>query len=138
MQYSFSEANQAKGYRLFDFGHKSFKQSFIPIEPRRAFQVIQASYEDVIHEKLDIKNREDYFHFKLSDMDHVTDPLMKIRSIYPNTLQISRQDYEVANDEIDVDVHTLTDLEIIESFYDHVTGEPLEGIKRENYRIVRK
>ncbi|WP_436871799.1 exonuclease subunit SbcD [Mammaliicoccus sciuri] len=131
MQYSFSEANQAKGYRLFDFGHKSFKQSFIPIEPRRAFQVIQASYEDVIHEKLDIKNREDYFHFKLSDMDHVTDPLMKIRSIYPNTLQISRQDYEVANDEIDVDVHTLTDLEIIESFYDHVTGEPLEGIKRE-------
>lgn len=131
MQYSFSEANQAKGYRLFDFGHKSFKQSFIPIEPRRAFQVIQASYEDVIHEKLDIKNREDYFHFKLSDMDHVTDPLMKIRSIYPNTLQISRQDYEVANDEIDVDVHTLTDLEIIESFYDHVTAEPLEGIKRE-------
>ncbi|MCD8823289.1 exonuclease SbcCD subunit D [Mammaliicoccus sciuri] len=131
MQYSFSEANQSKGYRLFDFGHKSFKQSFIPIEPRRAFQVIQASYEDVIHEKLDIKHREDYFHFKLSDMDHVTDPLMKIRSIYPNTLQISRQDYEVANDEIYVDVHTLTDLEIIESFYDHVTGEPLEGIKKE-------
>lgn len=131
MQYSFSEANQAKGYRLFDFGHKTFKQSFIPIEPRRAFQVIQASYEDVIHEKLDIKHRDDYFHFKLSDMDHVTDPLMKIRTIYPNTLQISRQDYEVANDEIDVDVHTLTDLEIIESFYDHVTGEPLEGIKKE-------
>ena len=93
--------------------------------------MIQASYEDVIHEKLDIKHREDYFHFKLSDMDHVTDPLMKIRSIYPNTLQISRQDYEVANDEIYVDVHTLTDLEIIESFYDHVTGEPLEGIKKE-------
>ncbi|WP_185160428.1 exonuclease subunit SbcD [Mammaliicoccus sciuri] len=131
MQYSFSEVNQSKGYRLFDFGHKSFKESFIPIEPRRAFQVIQASYEDVIHEKLDIKHREDYFHFKLSDMDHVTDPLMKIRSIYPNTLQISRRDYEIANDEIDVDVHTLTDLEIIESFYDHVTGEPLEGIKKE-------
>lgn len=131
MQYSFSEANQAKGYRLFEIDNKEVKQKFIPIEPRRSFQVIKARYEDVIHEKMEIKNNEDYFHFKLTDMDHVTDPLMKIRNIYPNTLQISRIDYEVAQDEIDVDVHTLSDIEIIESFYKHVTEEELEGIKKD-------
>ncbi|WP_239749770.1 exonuclease subunit SbcD [Mammaliicoccus sp. H-M34] len=130
MQYSFSEANQAKGYRLFEIDNKAFKQKFIPIEPRRSFHVIKARYEDVIHEKIEVKNNEDYFHFKLTDMDHVTDPLMKIRNIYPNTLQISRIDYEVAQDEIDVDVHTLSDIEIIESFYKHVTEETLEGIKK--------
>lgn len=130
MQYSFSEANQAKGYRLFEIDNKVFKQKFIPIEPRRSFHVIKARYEDVIHEKIEVKNNEDYFHFKLTDMDHVTDPLMKIRNIYPNTLQISRIDYEVAQDEIDVDVHTLSDIEIIESFYKHVTEETLEGIKK--------
>lgn len=131
MQYSFSEANQAKGYRLFEIDNKEVKQKFIPIEPRRSFQVIKARYEDVIHEKMEIKNNEDYFHFKLTYMDHVTDPLMKIRNIYPNTLQISRIDYEVAQDEIDVDVHTLSDIEIIESFYKHVTEEELEGIKKD-------
>ncbi|MDT3994183.1 exonuclease subunit SbcD [Mammaliicoccus fleurettii] len=131
MQYSFSEANQAKGYRLFEIDNKAFKQKFIPIEPRRSFHVIKARYEDVIHEKIEVKNNEDYFHFKLTDMDHVTDPLMKIRNIYPNTLQISRIDYEVAQDEIDVDVHTLSDIEIIESFYKHVTEETLEGIKKD-------
>lgn len=131
MQYSFSEANQAKGYRLFDIEKKGFKQTFIPLEPRRSFNVVNARYEDVIHEEVKIKNKDDYFHFKLTDMDHVTDPLMKIRNIYPNTLQISRQDYEVAYDEIDVDVHTLSDLEIIESFYNHVTEETLEGIKKD-------
>lgn len=131
MQYSFSEANQAKGYRLFEIENKTVKQSFISIQPLRSFQVIQASYEDVIHEKVTIPNKEDYFHFKLTDMDRITDPLMKLRSIYPNTLQISRQDFEVEHDEINVDVHALSDIEIVEAFYTHVTEESLDGVKRE-------
>nr|WP_263313382.1 exonuclease subunit SbcD [Mammaliicoccus sp. Marseille-Q6498] len=131
MQYSFSEENQAKGYRLFEFEGKAFTQKFIPVEPRRSFHVVNAAYEDVIQEKIEIPHKQDYFHFRLTEMDHVTDPLMKIRDIYPNTLQISRQDYEVASDEINLDVHALSDFEIIQKFYEHVTGEQLEGIKKD-------
>lgn len=131
MQYSFSEQNQAKGYRLFEYSESSFEQNFIPLTPKRSFHVVQASYEDVIHENITIQNQEDYFHFKLTNMDYVTDPLMKIRAIYPNTLQISRQDYEVKEDEIQLDVHALSDIEIIKSFYSHVTDEELSGIKEE-------
>ncbi|GGI42012.1 exonuclease subunit SbcD [Mammaliicoccus stepanovicii] len=131
MQYSFSEEKQAKGFRLFDVQDKAFKQSFIPITPRRSFHVVNASYNEVIHENITIPNKDDYFHFKLTDMDHVTDPLLKIRKIYPNTLQLSRQDYAIAQDEINVDVHALSDLDIIKSFYKHVTDEELTGVKNE-------
>lgn len=129
MQYSFSEQNQAKGYRLFEFGDESFSQQFIPIKPSKSFHVIDAQYEDVINEKLNIENKNDYFHFRLSGMDHITDPLMKIRDIYPNTLQLSRQDYNISQDEIKLDIKALQDIDIIKSFYKHVTNEDLKDVK---------
>ncbi|RRJ20664.1 exonuclease sbcCD subunit D, partial [Pseudomonas aeruginosa] len=77
LQYSFSEVGQPKGYRVVKFNHKNDIQDyFVPIEPMRKLEIVTADYEDVIQEKANVSNKNNYIHFKLRNMAHISDPFI--------------------------------------------------------------
>ncbi|PTI61939.1 exonuclease sbcCD subunit D, partial [Staphylococcus shinii] len=89
LQYSFSEVDQPKGYRIIEINENDIKDKFIPLKPLRQLEVIEGDYEDAIQKKLKVKNKENYMHFKLKHMSHVNDPMMHLKQIYPNTLALT-------------------------------------------------
>ena len=80
LQYSFSEINQAKGYRIVRIKEKQDIEDTFVIKPLRELEVIEGDYDDVIQERLPIKNKDNYIHFKLSNMSHINDPMMKLKA----------------------------------------------------------
>ncbi len=89
LQYSFSEAGQAKGYRRLTINDGIINDVFIPLKPLRQLEIISGEYNDVINEKVHVKNKDNYLHFKLKNMSHITDPMMSLKQIYPNTLALT-------------------------------------------------
>ena len=79
LQYSFSEVSQQKGYRSVIVENDHIKNTFIPLEPLRVLEVVEGNYEDAIQEKINIKNKENYLHFKLKNMSLVIDPMMYLK-----------------------------------------------------------
>lgn len=73
LQYSFSEAGQAKGYRRVTINDGIINDLFIPLKPLRQLEIISGEYNDVINEKVHVKNKDNYLHFKLKNMFHITD-----------------------------------------------------------------
>lgn len=126
LKYSFSEANQPKGYRLLniDPSNKSVESRFIPVKPKRDVVIIKSDYDNAIQDQLTIKNYNDYFRMELKNV-FVTDPMTKLRALYPNILELKIVTDEVEKDITSIQVDTMTDLEIMDAFYFDFTDKHL-------------
>ncbi|WP_053040574.1 AAA family ATPase [Staphylococcus haemolyticus] len=71
------------------------------------------------------RNKDNYFHFKLKNMSHVTDPIIHLKQIYPNTLSLSNITFENHNKSTYADFKTTDDPTIIKNFYKTITDEDL-------------
>ncbi len=51
-----------------------------------------------------MKNKDNYLHFKLKNMSHITDPMMSLKQIYPNTLALTNEtfNYNEENNAIEI------------------------------------
>lgn len=126
LQYSFSEVNQAKGYRIVEFNEeRNIKDVFVPLKPLRELEVIEGEYDDVIQERISVKNRDNYFHFKLSNMSHINDPMMRLKQIYPNTLALTNQTFENIGNNSSLEIKKQDDQSIIKNFYEAMTNESI-------------
>ncbi|MDK9870721.1 exonuclease subunit SbcD [Staphylococcus sp. IPLA37011] len=127
LQYSFSEVNQPKGYRTIEINEDTIKEKFIPIAPLRQLEVIEGDYEDAIQEKLKVKDKDNYLHFKLKHMSHVSDPMVHLKQIYPNTLALTNQtfDFSAHIHQDNYEIQKLDDETIIDKFYKNITDEEL-------------
>lgn len=127
LQYSFSEVSQPKGYRRVIVENDHIKNTFIPLEPVRVLEVVEGKYEDAIQEKISIKNKENYLHFKLKNMSHVTDPMMHLKQIYPNTLALTNMSFDFENTHLEQreNIEQLDDNTIINNFYVDITSTEL-------------
>lgn len=114
LKYSFSEHKQPKGYRIIDTDEK--KVSFIPLEPKHDVVVFTGDYEAVINETVTFKDKDAYFKFELANMSYVTEPMSKIKMIYPNTLELKPLIEDKSSDLQTVDMTTTSDAEIYEAF----------------------
>ncbi|MGS0654081.1 exonuclease subunit SbcD [Staphylococcus arlettae] len=131
LQYSFSEVNQPKGYRMLLIDEMEQQQLFIPLEPKRQLEVVEGDYEAAIQENIPLKNKENYIHFKLKNMTHVTDPMMHLKQIYPNTLSLTNVsfNFETASVENNTELRELNDSEIINNFYQSTTDSTLSELQ---------
>ncbi|WP_251516762.1 MULTISPECIES: exonuclease subunit SbcD [Staphylococcus] len=138
LQYSFSEVNQAKGYRRVEIEEHQIKDQFIPLKPRRELEVVEGDYEDAIHERLAIKNKENYLHFKLKHMSHVTDPMMHLKQIYKNTLALTNQSFEFNTSiyQSDEEIQKFEDETIIKKFYEEITDETLTSAQNDKLNYI--
>lgn len=131
LQYSFSEANQPKGYRrvLLEAPHE-VESTFIAMQPLRELEVIEATYEDVIQDRIAVKNRDNYFHFKLSEMSHITDPIMNIKQLYKNVLALTNHSQTFEHQFTDREIKKLPDQTIIGTFYEEMTHKELSELQQ--------
>ncbi len=93
LKYSFSEVNQKKGVTVLDINDdKSINIEFEKLKPLRDLRVIKGNIEDLVEEGRNIEEgKEDYIQAILTDDGELINPMEKLRSVYPNTMLITRE-----------------------------------------------
>ncbi|QLK86231.1 exonuclease subunit SbcD [Staphylococcus sp. 17KM0847] len=132
LQYSFSETKQAKGYRVVEITKDGgFNQYFKPLRPKHELEVVEGDYEDIINGDFEHKSNTSYFHFKLSNIGHVTEPMQKLKQLYPNTLALTPEKFMIQDiPKQNMHIKTSQPIEIIQSFYQAHTDMPLTHIQK--------
>ena len=74
LKYSFSEVKHKKTMPILEFKEKGN---------------IECSLESLLKRKCEIGNEEDYMHVILTDEEQILDAIGKVRTVYPNVMQIS-------------------------------------------------
>ncbi|MEG2984917.1 MAG: exonuclease SbcCD subunit D [Peptostreptococcaceae bacterium] len=93
LKYSFSEVNQKKGVYVLDTHEdKNINIDFKMLKPLRDLRVIKGNIEDLVEEARDIEQgKDDYIQAILTDDGELINPMEKLRSVYPNTMLITRE-----------------------------------------------
>lgn len=141
LKYSFSEAKQKKSVTLVDLNEKgqiNIEQRVL--EPLRDMRIIKGPMEDLLKvENYSKANTDDYIGVVLTDEGHIFEPMKKLRSVYPNVLQLEKesrlsntQDYE----------HKLIDLKekrpesLFKDFFSEVTGDQVTEDQMAHFDLV--
>ena len=90
LKYSFSEIHMDKKATILTIdAKKEISLSFDPLKPLRDMREIECSLEELLKKQCEIGNQEDYMHVILTDEEQILDAIGKVRTIYPNVMQIS-------------------------------------------------
>ncbi len=90
LKYSFSEVNHKKSVTMVEMGKKGeLTISTLPLKPLHDLRKIRGSYEELVDRKNYIGTPvEDYLHVTLTNEQDVIDAIGKLRTIYPNIMQL--------------------------------------------------
>ena len=90
LKYSFSEIHMDKKATILTIdAKKEISLSFHPLKPLRDMREIVCSLEELLKKQCEIGKQEDYMHVILTDEEQILDAIGKVRTIYPNVMQIS-------------------------------------------------
>lgn len=90
LKYSFSEIHMDKKATILTIdAKKEISLSFHPLKPLRDMREIECSLEELLKKQCEIGKQEDYMHVVLTDEEQILDAIGKVRTIYPNVMQIS-------------------------------------------------
>ena len=82
----------------------------------RKLEIVTGDYQDVIQEKVNVSNKNNYIHFKLRNMAHISDPIINLKQIYPNTLALTNETFEHHEAIQHIEIKKEDDLSIINNF----------------------
>ncbi|MGL5346912.1 MAG: exonuclease SbcCD subunit D [Peptostreptococcaceae bacterium] len=93
LKYSFSEVNHKKGVTILDIkekNHIDIKSK--ELKPLRDLRIVRGNLDDIIEfgRNVDI-GKDDYIQAILTDDGELMNPMEKLRSVYPNTMLITRE-----------------------------------------------
>ena len=93
LKYSFSEVNHKKGVTLVNIGEeKSIDIELKELKPLRDLRIIKGKLEELIEESRNTDDaKEDFIQAILTDDGELMNPMEKLRSVYPNTMLITRE-----------------------------------------------
>lgn len=123
-KYSFSEVNHKKTFTIVEIDEKgvqSIEQQ--PYELRRNLIKLEGYLEE-----LTASSSDDYVHITLLDDGEIMDPVGKLRKKYPNLLGLKRNTkgaQHLADLQKAKEKQQMSHLELFESFYENMKGEPL-------------
>lgn len=144
LKYSFSEVKQRKGITIVEIdGDGDVNINFREFKPRRDFRIITGELEKLMNlEVVNLGNKEDYIKVILKDKGELLDPMAKLRSIYPNVMELVREERIKASTNLKVaatNIKEKSKLSLFESFYEDITEEKccLESIEVMK-RIIEK
>lgn len=90
LKYSFSEIHMDKKATILTIdAKKEISLSFHPLKSLRDMREIECSLEELLKKQCEIGKQEDYMHVILTDEEQILDAIGKVRTIYPNVMQIS-------------------------------------------------
>ena len=133
LKYSFSEAKYDKTVTIFDAD--DFSVQTIPLKPLHDMRMIKGSIENILSkEVINAADSDDYLHITLTDKDNIIDAMDKVRSAYPNVMQLeferdmkgnTKGVYEATG------VGTKPDNELFYDFYKLQNGVEIDSEKAE-------
>jgi len=140
LKYSFSEAGQAKAAVVVECREKGqVILDTAPLVPLRDMRSIRGTYMEVTARSFyENTNTEDYLQITLTDEEDVPDGLAKLRTIYPNLMQLvydnsrTRQNQTI---EMAEGVQQKSELELFKEFYELQNNQPMS---QEQEEFVRK
>lgn len=139
MKYSFSEIKQKKGITIVNLDEAgNVEVEFRGLKHRRDFRIVTGELQDIVSGNIgDTGNKEDYIKVELKDKGELVDPMAKLRSVYPNVMELIRSDRVKNNSDgrtVATNVKERSKISLFESFYEDITGESCE----EEYMNVMK
>ena len=94
LKYSFNEAAQSKSVSLVELdgqGRAAIKR--IALKPRRDLRIVEGRLADLVQAGMSDPNRDDFILARLTDDGALLDPMVKLRTAYPNALSIERPQF---------------------------------------------
>lgn len=139
LKYSFSEVNHAKSVKVIEMdakGNCSAEQ--ISLSPRRDVRRITGTINEMLERPEDFGNKGDYLVARLTDEGAVYEPLIRLREVFPNIMDIERTQQLTGKsaDELFADHRKMSDLELFESFFSFVNDGPLSDDQKELFVSV--
>lgn len=130
LKYSFSEVNQQKSVTIIDIKekqHLSITEKLV--KPLHEMRKLKGSYSDLTL-KTNYQNTvlDDYFAITLTDEQDIPDAINKLRSIYPNIMQLSYDNLRTSqNNELsNIDIQsTKSPLALFAEFYKQQNNQAL-------------
>lgn len=128
LKYSFSETRQKKGITIVNLNQLGEVEiDFHEFKPRRDFRIITGELKELIkYDVSSIDNKEDYIKVVLTDKGELLDPMAKLRSVYPNVMELTREErVRVAQNSRTAagNIREKSKLSLFESFYEDITTE---------------
>ena len=141
LKYSFSEVKHHKSAALVTLQEKgeAAEIELKPLKPVREMRIIKGRLSELLKAGEEEKS-QDYIRAVLTDQGELIDPMNKLRTVYPNVLELVRE----GRDRTAGDSRTSagegykhkTKMELFRSFYENITGEELTQDKEEVMRPV--
>ncbi len=143
LQYSFGEVNQTKSVLLVELLEKGRLQvEACPLLPLRKMRKVKGSLVEIM-ERATTEGfaREDYIQAILTDKEELIDPIGTLRSVYPNIMQIVREEKETEAvfDKSSLVIQKKNPLALFEDFYQLVREEEMsEEEKKIIMQVVKR
>ncbi|GAA0084508.1 exonuclease SbcCD subunit D [Clostridium sp. CTA-7] len=127
MKYSFSEVNQKKGITIVDINENGDVDIEIyDLKPRRDFRVKTGTLGEIIKGfDNSSENYEDYIKVILKDKGELLDPMAKLRSIYPNVMELTREERVSRNSSrsVAINIKEKSKTTLFKNFYEDIMDE---------------
>ena len=95
IKYSFSEVNHKKSITLVEIeGKGNVTTTQLPITPLHDMRKLKGNISQLIEPQ---GNPEDYLHITLTDNQEIIDPMGKLRSVYPNIMELDFDNYRTTS-----------------------------------------
>ena len=132
LKYSFDEAGYSKGVTLVELdGAGKVTAEHIPLTPRHDVKIVEGTLDELNQSA----RTEDYVHANLTNKNHVLYAMEKLRSgAFPNILSLSFVNLERTGESRTSRAKRtagISTLEYFADFFEHETGERLEGDYRQ-------
>lgn len=129
LKYSFSEVKQNKSVALVELGAKGTTPivTLKPLKPLREMRIIKGELKQLIDAaQIEDSICQDYIKAIVTDQGELIDPMSKLRIVYPNILELIREDKNKKNSETKTSAgegyKNKTKIELFESFYESISG----------------
>jgi hypothetical protein len=136
LKYSFSEIGQEKGVSLVEIDARgSCTVERIPLRPRRDLRRIEGRLDDILNERIDLGERDDYVVVSLLDRTPLLDAMARLQRLLPNVLHLERPALQAAASPVLARGETqgLNPEDLFAAFFAEVTGEEMT---REQVRLL--
>lgn len=142
LKYSFGEVNQTKSVLLIELTKEGLSGvEAVPLKPLREMRKVKGSLEAIMEKAVSGgEGREDYIQAVLTNQEELIDPIGTLRSVYPNIMQIVREEKKEKTS-VTAGSFTVGKREpeaLFEEFYETVRGEKLADKGKELIEEVVK
>jgi len=133
LKYSFQEASHRKSVSIVELDRDgACRVEEVALAPRRDVRRLEGTLPEILLQAGSDAGREDYVEVSIRGREALLDPMADLRKVYPNVLSVLRPDLQESGDlrGASPEPARQTDLDLFASFFEQVTGAPLDAAQR--------